>query len=249
MNLAGSEVDRWLEKFDANDPAVSQANVIICPSFVFLEKLAHHAKGTGLAVGAQDMYWEDKGAYTGEVSGKQLIDIGCQFVIVGHSERRKLFGETDDVVNAKALAALKYRLRPIVCFGENYKEKEEGQTKKVIVDKVRENFKDIRSTDARKVVIAYEPLWAISTSTEVEEPIADSPESAQVVHKLIRKTVAELYDDSVAKEIRITYGGSVDSSNVASFAAMDDIDGVLVGGASKEASSFQSVVSEFVEKN
>ncbi len=246
MCLDGTAVDRYLTAFDFSDPAVSRAHIVFAPSFVHIPTLHAATADTSCAVAGQDMYWEDSGAFTGEVSASQLVDAGCQYVLLGHSERRALFGETDEQVNAKVHQALKRKLRPIVCFGESYAEKEAGETKHVIQAHVTNICRDVRAADARRLLLAYEPLWAISTSSDVEQPMADSPESAQVVHKLIRKTVADLYDDHIARDVRILYGGSVDPHNVGGFAAMDDIDGVLVGGASKEARSFQTLVTNYV---
>ncbi len=246
MNLDGSATERYLKAFAMSDAAVQQSQVIIAPSFVQIPAVYAAIADTDLAVAGQNMHWEDSGAFTGEVSASQLVDAGAQYVILGHSERRALFGETDETVNTKIIQAIKRRLRPIVCFGESYAEKEAGETKQVIRRHVTSIFAELRAADARRVMLAYEPLWAISTSQDVEQPMADSPESAQVVHKLIRKIVAELYGEQVAIEIRILYGGSVNPDNVGGFAVMDDIDGVLVGGASKDAHTFQKLITNYI---
>lgn len=245
MNLDGSSVDRFLRSFDWHDAAVAASQIIIAPSYVFIPRVRMALADTAVAVAGQDVHWEERGAFTGAVAARQLVDVGCRFVIIGHSERRAHFHDTDEDVNRKVHAAIRHRLRPIICFGESYAEKDAGQTKQVIRDRVTAALRDVRAADARTVLLAYEPLWAISTSTDVAEPMADSPESAQVVHKLIRHAIAELYDTHVADSVRVLYGGSVDAHNVAGYAAMDDIDGVLVGGASTDPSSFMQVVKAY----
>lgn len=246
MNLDGSSTDRFLRTFNFADEAVRKSNVIIAPSLVQVSQVCAAVADTSVAVAGQDIYWEDSGAFTGEVSASQLVDAGASFVIIGHSERRTLFGETDAQVHLKALQAIKRKLRPIVCFGESYAEKEAGETKRIIRQRVTSICEELRAADVRRVILAYEPLWAISTSHDVETPMADSPESAQVIHKLIRKIVEELYGEQVATEIRILYGGSVDPDNVGGYASMDDIDGVLVGGASKDAHTFQKLITNYI---
>jgi triosephosphate isomerase len=244
MNLDLSGVERFFSRFDMTESDLAKVNVVICPSFIFLEKTRFLIKEQPITVGGQNLSWEGRGAYTGEVSARQLVDVGCKYVIVGHSERRSLFNEDDAMVNKKIQIALQYGLRPIVCLGENYKEKEEGLTKKVVEEKVRNCLKGIDVMDMKKIIIAYEPIWAISTSSE-NRGLADSPEGAQVVHKLIRKLVADMFDERIASATPINYGGSVTHKNVGGFAAMDDIDGVLVGGASKEADNFKKIISVY----
>jgi triosephosphate isomerase len=166
-------------------------------------------------------------------------------VIVGHSERRNLFQETDTMVNQKIQMALKAGLRPIVCLGESFAEKEAGQTKKVIEEKLGACLEGLRSHELKKVIIAYEPIWAISTSPENPEGVSDTPESAQVIHKFIKRMVATLTDEHTAAAIPVVYGGSVKPDTVQGLAAMDDISGVLVGGASQEADSFKKIIESF----
>ncbi|MBI5037231.1 MAG: triose-phosphate isomerase [Candidatus Kerfeldbacteria bacterium] len=245
MNLDGSAVERFMNMFPVADPLVAASHVLIAPSYVFIPAVRAAVPEKEIAVAGQDLYWEDRGAFTGAVSARQLADAGCSYVIIGHSERRAFFGETDEAVNRKVHAALSRRLRPIICFGESYAEKEAGETKRVIYERIVAALQDVRSADARRILLAYEPLWAISTSTELAQPVSDTPESAQVIHKLIRRTIADLYDAHVATEMRIIYGGSVDEKNVAGFAAMDDIDGVLVGGASVDPQSFFRVIQAY----
>ncbi len=245
MNLDLSGVERFFSRFDMTENDLAKVNMIVCPSFIFLEKVHSLIGNRAITVGGQDLFWEAQGAYTGEVSARQLVDVGCKYVIVGHSERRTLFNEDDALINKKIQIALQYGLRPIVCLGENYKEKEEGLTKKVVEEKVRDCLKEIDVMDMKKIMIAYEPIWAISTSSE-NRGLADSPEGAQVVHKLIRKVVADMFDERIASSTPINYGGSVTDKNVGGFAAMDDIDGVLVGGASKESDNFKKIISVYL---
>ncbi len=239
------QVERFFSRLNLNDSAYESVDVVTCPSFPFLDRVQHFIDKRPIGFGAQNLYWENSGAFTGEVSGRQLADIGCQYVILGHSERREIFNEDDEVVNKKVQLALQNKLIPIICFGESYDEKEAGKTKHVVEKHARACLEGISSSDAKRIILAYEPLWAISTSAD-NEGKADSPESAQVVHKLIRKVVEELFDGRVAELVRIIYGGSVKPDNVGGFAAMDDIDGALVGGASKEAESFQKLVESFI---
>lgn len=229
-------------KFDEID--LNKKEIIFAPSFVFIEKTLNLVKDYKVSVAAQNLFWESKGAYTGEVSAKQLADIGCQYVILGHSERREIFNETDEMINAKIKVALKHRLKPIVCMGESFEEKEQGLTKKVIEQKLSACLNEISAGDMRNIIIAYEPIWAISTNVN-NTGQSDTPESAQVVHKFLRKNLENLYDTVIAVKTPIIYGGSVDSDNVDGFSKMEDIDGVLVGGASKEASSFQKVINNY----
>ena len=246
MTMDLGQVERFFSRLNLDDSAYESVDVVTCPSFPFLDRVQHFISKRPIGFGAQNLYWEDRGAFTGEVSGRQLADIGCQYVILGHSERRGIFNEDDEMVNKKIQLALQNKLVPIICLGESYAEKEAGETKRVVEQHVRACLTGISSNDAKRVIIAYEPIWAISTSTDNVDGKGDSPESAQVVHKLIRKVVEELFDGRVAELVRIAYGGSVKPDNVGGFAAMDDIDGVLVGGASIEAGSFKKLVESFI---
>lgn len=246
MNLDLAGVERFLSRFDMTESDLAKVNMIVCPSFVFLEKVHSLIGNRTIAVGGQNLFWEGQGAYTGEVAARQLIDVGCKYVIVGHSERRGLFNEDDAMVNKKIQIALQYGLRPIVCLGENYEEKETGLTKKVVEEKVRVCLEGIDVMDMKKIIIAYEPIWAISTSPENVDKATDSPEGAQVVHKLIKKIISEMFDEKISTSIPVAYGGSVAPDSVAGFTTMDDIDGVLVGGASKEADSFKKIINTYL---
>lgn len=248
MNLDLRQIKRFFSNFDISDIQTEKLNLIICPPIVFFEYVGQAIGDRPIEIGAQNIFWEEEGPYTGEISAHQLADAGCKYVIIGHSERRQLFNEDDALVNKKVKIALKNRLVPIVCLGENLEEKETGLTKKVIEQKIKKCFSDVRSFEMKKVIIAYEPMWAISTSQENPSGQADSPEGAQVVHKLIRRVVENMFDPYTAKAVTIIYGGSVDAENVGGFAAMEDIQGVLVGSASRQPESFKKIIIPFINK-
>ena len=246
MSLDKISLDRFFSNMNWDDIDINKVNIVLCPSHVFMCRTKKQIGDREIYLGAQNIFWEANGAYTGEVSAKQLADVGCQYVIVGHSERREIFSENNEIVNMKVVQALKNRLKAIICIGENFEEKENGLTKKVIEEKLIEGLQNISAGDMRNILIAYEPIWAISTNKD-NTGQADSPESAQVVHKYIRKLVADLYDAKVAENLSILYGGSINPENIEGFSQMDDIDGVLIGGASKEASSFQKIINTYIK--
>jgi triosephosphate isomerase len=206
--------------------------VVVCPAFTALEAVADVLKGSGVGLGAQNLYWEEKGAFTGEISAGMLVDAGCRYVILGHSERRKYFGETDEEVSRKARAARGAGLRPFICVGETLEEREAGITKDVIRGQVLGSLRDTGEEDILHTVLAYEPVWAIGTGKTA------TPEQAQEVHAFIRNILIDLHGLEVALRVRIQYGGSVKPDNVKDLMAQPDIDGALVGGASLEAHSF-----------
>jgi triosephosphate isomerase len=247
MNLDRMGIERFFSRFSLDNAALEQCRVVVCPTYVYLEKVKAMIGDKELALGAQNIFSEEKGAYTGEVAARQLADAGCRYVILGHSERRRYFGENDQLVNSKIKLALKNNLFPVLCLGENYQEKEDGLTKKVIESSLRACLDGLNSFQVKKVIIAYEPVWAISTSPENVAGVADSPEAAQVVHKFIKRVVADLADEHVAEAMTVIYGGSVTPENIQGFAAMDDINGVLVGGASQEADSFVKIINAFIK--
>ena len=215
-----------------------ECQVVLCPPFTSLYAVAKRP-GVGHQVGAQDVYWEAKGAY-GEVSCEMLIDAGCRWVIVGHSERRAMFGETDDTVNRKAKAALAAGLLPIVCVGESLAQREQGITTDVVNKQVEGAFVGVPADKACQVVVAYEPIWAIGTGR------AATGEDANEVAGAIRRTLSRLYSDQVAEAVRIQYGGSVKPANMAEFARQSEIDGALVGGASLAAEDFAGIIGAMV---
>jgi triosephosphate isomerase len=215
--------------------SVRDVEVAVAPVFTALAAVAKRLEGTAIGVAAQDCYWEDSGAWTGQVSVPLLKDVGCTWVIVGHSERRQHFGETDAGVNQKAKAVLKHGLKPIICIGETLQERDANQTLARVGTQLHAALEGIVADDARKVVIAYEPVWAIGTGRNA------TPAQAQEVHAFIRKELRSAYRE-VADEVRIQYGGSVKPDNVATLMAEPDIDGALVGGASLTADSFIKLV-------
>lgn len=246
MNLSSSGLERFFSHFTIDDKDLDKVQTIFCPSFTLLSQVCSFISDRPLALGAQNVFWEERGAYTGEVSAQQLSDVGCQYVIVGHSERRRLFNEDDEMVNKKIQLVLKHKMIPVVCLGENFREKESGQTRKVIEQKLSVCLKDLRSFELKKIIISYEPIWAISTNPNNPDKLADSPEEAQVIHKFIRKTVGNMFDEHTARAFTVIYGGSVNPENIEGFAKMNDIDGVLVGGASREADKFQKIVGAYL---
>lgn len=246
MNLDSRSVDRFFGHFQPTPSQIASAQVIICPTFVFIEKVKGLIGERPIGVGGQDISVHARGAFTGEVSAEQLQGAGATYVIVGHSERRYNYHETDEMINQKVRLALQFGLRPIVCIGENSQEKDQGLTKKVVERQLHQCLAEVRSHEVRRVIIAYEPVWAISTSPDNPGGVADTPESAQVVHRYIRTLIKDMYDDHTAETLSVIYGGSVNPENVGGFAKMDDIDGVLPGAASKDAMSFQKIINQVV---
>ena len=206
--------------------------VLVCPPYPVIKDVCDTALPTNIAVGAQNLFWEDEGAYTGEVSAPMLNAVGCKYVIIGHSERRQYFGETDETVNKKLFAALKHNLISIVCVGETLEQREKGDAFKVIEKQITEGLRGLDVGSWKLVVIAYEPVWAIGTGKTA------SPEQAQEVHAFIRG----LLPKEVAANVRILYGGSVKPDNIVSLMEQPDIDGGLVGGASLKVESFVKLI-------
>jgi len=215
--------------------AASKVQVAVAPPFTALHAAAQAAKGTGIEVAAQDVYWERQGAFTGEVSAPMLAEAGCQHGIVGHSERRQLFGETDDTVRRKVVALLAAGVRPIVCVGETLQEREAGRTLEVVERQVRQGLAGVSAEDLGRITIAYEPVWAIGTGRTATSA------QAQEVHLAIRNLLRQI-GAPVADAIRIQYGGSVKPENAAELMAQPDVDGALVGGASLKAQDFVAIV-------
>jgi triosephosphate isomerase len=220
------------------EPSVER---VLCPPFPALMALAAQLTGTGIGLGAQNMYWEASGAYTGEIAPAMVKEF-CEYVILGHSERRTYFGETDVTVNRKVKAALANQLIPIVCIGETLAENEAGQTSEVVIRQVLEGLKELTEEQARKIVIAYEPVWAIGTGRAATAPGANS-----VLSDYIRPALISLFGSEVAQGTRILYGGSVTGSNAAEFFGQPDIDGALVGGASLKPADFVKIVQAAVK--
>lgn len=213
-----------------------QVEVAVCPPFTALDAVSRALAGSRIALGAQNLHWEKEGAYTGEIAAPMLLDLGCRYVIIGHSERRQHFGETDAGVNKKAQTALAHGLIPLVCVGETLAEREAGKTFAVIEAQVRGSLKGLQPEQAAKLVIAYEPVWAIGTGRNA------TPEQANEAQAFIRKLLADLFSQQVADGIRILYGGSVKPENIVALMAEPEVDGALVGGASLDAVSFAKIV-------
>jgi triosephosphate isomerase len=216
-------------------PQVSDVHdriIVVCPPFPALKDVSDEIRDSNVKLGAQNLFWEDEGAFTGEVSAPMLKAVGCQYVIIGHSERRQYFGETNETVNKKLFSALKHNLYPIVCIGETLEQREKNETFKVIEKQVKEGFKGLGTENWGAVVIAYEPVWAIGTGKTATK------EQAQEVHAFIRKFLPK----EVAQEIRILYGGSIKPENIKELMAQPDIDGGLVGGASLKVESFVKII-------
>ena len=214
---------------------MDDVDVVLAPPFTALSKVREEIRDTPIALGAQNLYWEEKGAFTGEVSPLMLKDVGCDYAIVGHSERRQLFGETDKSANKKVLTALTHDLIPILCVGETDAERDRGVTYVVVDRQVKEALKDVAETQLDRIVIAYEPIWAIGTGRTA------TPAQAEEVHQSIRGQLAKLFNTDAAETVRILYGGSVKPDNVDDLMAEADIDGALVGGASLKPDSFNRI--------
>jgi triosephosphate isomerase len=236
MNKTSAEAVRLAKALLEELSDVTQVDVVVCPPFTALESVVWILGSGPVKIGAQNMHWEAEGAFTGEVSSKMLLTIGCQYVILGHSERRTLFGETNAQINKKLKAALGASLIPIVCVGERLGEREGGQTEQVIRDQVLGAFGGLTTAELSRVVLAYEPIWAIGTGRTA------SPEQANDVHVFLRRLIEERFQPSLAAKMRIQYGGSVKPDNARDLLQQPEIDGALVGGASLDARSFAAIV-------
>lgn len=232
-------IDQSLDLVTKLKPEVAKVNdldIVVCPPYTALFAVGKAIRGTNIFLSAQDIYWEEKGAYTGEVSPVMLTDLGCKYVIIGHSERRQFFGETNQSVNRRVKAALKFNLTPIMCVGERLEEKERGVTEGVVREHITRGLEGLSREEVLKMVIAYEPVWAIGTGKTA------TPDQAQEVHSFIRGLLGELYDEVIASQVRIQYGGSVKPDNISDLMRQEDIDGALVGGASLDARSFAQII-------
>ncbi len=215
---------------------INGVDIVVCPPFTSLWVVMEIINGTNIHLGAQNIYWETKGAFTGEISPLMLKDVGCEYVVLGHSERREHFKETSEGVAKKTKAAFSVNLIPIVCVGENLEERESSKTKSVIEQEIKALFSEIDSTLAGRIIIAYEPIWAIGTGKSANS------EDANLIIKFVRELFSSEYGSKVAERIRILYGGSVDPKNINEFMNESDIDGALVGGTSLYALSFSQIV-------
>ena len=238
MNMLPDETIAYIEKF-AKLVQDTETEVIICVPYTDLFYATLNAQGTNIKIGAQNMHFAEKGAYTGEVSGKMLKSIGVEYVIIGHSERRQYFAETDETVNKKLKAALEYGLKPIVCVGETLEEREAGKTEEIITTQTRLALEGLTNEQVEKTIIAYEPIWAIGTGKTA------TSEDANNSIKSIRAEIRKIYGETVAENVIIQYGGSVKSSNAKELFSTSDIDGGLVGGASLEPEEFSKIVNYY----
>ena len=236
MNKTVSEAVGLVEEIKGHLSDISQVEVAVCPPFTALDAVSKVLCGSDIGLGAQNMYWELKGAFTGELSAEMLLTSGCRYVILGHSERRAYFGETNETVNRKLNAALDAGLIPIVCVGETLEQRDAGVTERIVEEHVSRALDGISSDQAERIVLAYEPVWAIGTGRTA------TPEQAQEVHTFIRALLERLYDASTSGRVRIQYGGSVKTDNANDLFSQPDIDGGLIGGAALEADSFVRIV-------
>ncbi len=221
---------------------IEAVEIILCPPFTSLSNINEMLLDTNIELGAQDCYWQNSGAYTGEIAPKMLKSVGCKYVIIGHSERRAMFGETNETVNKKVLAAIQEGLNPIMCVGERLEERESSKTFDVVKDHIEGGLKNVKIEDLQNLVIAYEPVWAIGTGRNA------TPDQAQEVHSFIRKLLAKMYDKAISEIVRIQYGGSVKPENIEGIMKEEDVDGALVGGASLKADSFIDLVKKSAKK-
>mgnify|MGYP002294418220 FL=1 len=235
MNMLPNEAIEYIQAFE---PLVkdAKAEVILCVPYTDLFYCLMNAQNTNIKIGAQNVHFEEKGAYTGEVSAKMLKSIGVEYVIIGHSERRQYFAETDETVNKKIKAALENELKPIVCVGETLEQRESGKTEEIITTQTKLALEGLTKEQVKGIIIAYEPIWAIGTGKTA------TSEDANNSIKAIRKEIASIYGEDIAEEVIIQYGGSVKSSNAKELFACSDIDGGLVGGASLKPEEFSKIV-------
>ena len=236
MNKTADEAVELVKQLKTLISGVGGVEVIVAPPFTALYAVQKELKDSLIHLAAQNLFWEEKGAFTGEVSPSMIREVGCEFVIIGHSERRQLFGETDESVNRRIKAALGQGLKPIFCVGETLKEREDEKTFSVIKRQIEGGLKDFGEKEVLTITVAYEPVWAIGTGRTA------TPQQAQEVHRFIRETLGRRYSKDLADKIRIQYGGSVTPENVKGLMDQQDIDGALVGGASLKAETFSRIV-------
>lgn len=238
MNKTATEAAALVTEIKRDVFDVDNVDILVCPPFTALAVVGDVIRDSNVSLGAQNMYFEDKGAYTGEVSTTMLKDCGCTHVIIGHSERRTIFNESDETINKKVKKALEADLIPVLCIGEKLKEREANKTFEVITNQLEGDLADIDSDNMKKIIVAYEPVWAIGTGKTA------TSEQAQEAHAFIRNLIKEKYDSGVADGIIILYGGSMKPANVEELISQPDVDGGLIGGASLEAASFVELVKK-----
>ena len=237
MYKTAQETSAFFEKFAPLVASTTGRDIVICPTFLSLPAAVQATKGTRIGIGGQNLYWKKEGAFTGEVSGPMIAAVGAQWVIIGHSERRQYFGETDETVYQKTVAALEAGLNPIVCVGEMLADREGGKTEAVLGKQFADGIGKLTPEQFAKIVIAYEPVWAIGTGKTA------TPEIAEETHKFIRSEAAKKFGADAAAKLRILYGGSVKPDNAKILMGQEDIDGTLVGGAALDPASFSGIVN------
>ena len=240
MNKTAAEGRELVEGLKKGIAGLEAAEIVVCPPFTTIGSVVEAAEGSAIGVGAQNIHWAASGAFTGEISADMLKTSGVKYVIIGHSERRQYFGETNATVNSRLKAALAAGLIPIVCVGELLEERESGKTEAVLAEQVRVGFADIDAKDAEKIVVAYEPVWAIGTGKTA------TPEIAQATHAFIRSEVARIFGENVADDMVIQYGGSMNAANAANLVACPDIDGGLIGGAALKPDTFSQLIANAI---
>ena len=236
MNLIRAEAEALVEALKPAADATSGVEVVVCPAYTSLAAAVAAAQGSAIAIGGQNCHYKENGAFTGEISPQMLLDTGCTWVIIGHSERRTLFQEADEILNEKLRFAIESGLKVMFCIGETLEERESGDMNTVLTRQVIEGLKGLSELDFEQISIAYEPVWAIGTG------VTASPEQAQEAHAFVRNLVAREHGDFVAQALRIQYGGSVKPDNVVELMSQPDVDGSLVGGASLTAESFSAII-------
>ena len=236
MNKTAAEAVETVKGLAAEVKDIDNVDISVFPTFLSVLAAKEAAEGTNVTVGTQNIHFAENGAYTGEVSAAMLLEHGISQAVIGHSERRQYFGETDETVNLRTKAALNAGIKPITCIGETLQERESGNMEKVLETQLRGGLAGLTSEEMEKVVLAYEPVWAIGTG------VTASPEQAQEAHAFIRKTLGEMFGEDTASKIIIQYGGSVKAANVAELVGQEDIDGALVGGASLKVEDFSALL-------
>ncbi|HEY1735008.1 MAG TPA: triose-phosphate isomerase [Methylovirgula sp.] len=237
MFKTGAETRAFFDAFHPSVKASKHCDIVVAPPFTAIAAAVEAAQGSAIGIAAQNMHWEREGAFTGEISARMIVEAGCKYVLIGHSERRQYFGETDESVHRKTQAALLAGLTPIVCVGETLPEREGGTTKDVLRRQFEGGFAALTEADFSRILIAYEPVWAIGTGRTA------TPEIAEDAHRFIRELASAKFGEAQADAVRILYGGSVKPDNIKGLMAQPDIDGALVGGASLDAKSFAAIVN------
>ena len=241
MHKTIPEAVEMVKALKEESPQLTDAELVVIPPYTMLSEVKKVIEGSTIQLGAQNIFWEEKGAFTGEVSPPMLKDAGCQYVTIGHSERRQYFGETNETVNKKIKAALAHELTPIMCIGESLEEREKGNTMDKVETQINSGLEGLGKDEIRRIVIAYEPIWAIGTG------VTATPSQAEEVHSFIREKLTEKYGNEIASYAIILYGGSVKPANTYSILKENNINGALVGGASLEADSFIQITKEAIK--